>query len=75
MFKKSHSIETKEKISIRLSKRPVSLYSLDNIYLKGFLNQRELSDYLKLHKTTISRFLKSGKLLLNKYYLRPGLDD
>jgi len=70
MFNKKHSIETKEKISINMSKRPVALYNLDNQLIKNFLNQIELADYLNLHKTTIGRYLKSGKVLLNKYYIR-----
>lgn len=48
----------------------MALYSLDNLLMKSFLNQLELADYLKVHKTTVGRYLKSGKPLLNKFYIR-----
>jgi group I intron endonuclease len=70
MFNKKHTIETKEKISLRLSKTPLDLFSKDNMFLKTFLNQVELANYLNLNKSTIGRYFKSGKLLLNKYYIR-----
>jgi|SRR6185437_11931356 len=70
MFNKNHSIETRKKISINMSKRPVALYSLDNQLIKKFFNLTELADYLNLHKTTVGRYLKSGKVILNNYYIR-----
>jgi group I intron endonuclease len=71
MYYKKHTIEAKQKISLRLSKTPLSLYSTDNVLIQTFLNQVELAYYLKLNKSTIGRYLKSGKILLNKYYIRP----
>ena len=73
MFNKKHSIETKEKISLIMSKRPVALYNIDNQLIKNFTNQIELADYLNIHKTTVGRYLKSGKtinVLQNKYYIK-----
>jgi hypothetical protein len=53
---------------------------LDNNLIKTFVNQIELAKYLNLNKSTtfafapkeakVSRYLKSGKLLLNKYNIR-----
>ena len=54
MFNKKHLIETKEKISLNMSKRPIALYSIDNLLIKIFSNQIELADYLKIHKTTVA---------------------
>jgi hypothetical protein len=36
MYNKKHKIETKQKISLRLSKNPISLYNTDNILIKTF---------------------------------------
>lgn len=70
MFGKTHSIETKLKMSLSKSKLPVGLYDTNNNLIKTFSNQVELSKYLKLNKSTIGRYLKSKKLILNKYYIR-----
>ena len=70
MFGKTHSIETKLKMSLSKSKVPVGLYDTNNNLIKTFSNQVELSYFLKLSKSTIGRYLKSGKLILNKYFIR-----
>ena len=70
MFGKSHSIETKLKMSLSKSKVPVGLYDINNNLIKTFSNQVELSNFLKLSKSTIGRYLKSEKLILNKYFIR-----
>ena len=68
--KAPHSIETKLKKSLSKSKIPVGLYDTNNNLIKTFTNQVELSNFLNLNKSTISRYLKSGKLILNKYYIK-----
>ena len=70
MYRKTHSIETKLKMSLSKSKVPVGLYDTNNNLIKTFPNQVELSNFLKLSKSTIGRYLKSGKLILNKYYIK-----
>lgn len=75
MFGKTHSIETKIKMSLSRSKVPVGLYDTNNNLIKTFINQVELSNFLNLNKSTISRYLKSGKLILNKYYIPPKALD
>ena len=70
MFGKKHTMETKQKISLAKSKFSLGLYDLDNNLIKTFINQIELAKFLILSKATICRYLKSGKLLLNKYYIR-----
>lgn len=52
------------------SKLSIGLYDLDNNLIKTFFNQIELAKYFNLNKTTIGKYLKSGKLLLNKYSIR-----
>jgi group I intron endonuclease len=71
MFGKN-SIEYKLKMSLTKSNLSIGLYDLDNNLIKTFINQIDLAKYLILYKstTTISRYLKSGKLLLNKYSIR-----
>jgi group I intron endonuclease len=73
MFNKTHSLDTRKKISIRLSKNPVGLYTVDKTLIKMFLNQVELAAYLGIHKSTIGRYLRTGKLLStrngDKYYI------
>ena len=70
MFGKNHSIETKLKISLSKSKVPIGLYDTNNNLIKTFINQVELSNFLNLNKSTIGRYLKSEKLILNKYYIK-----
>lgn len=70
MFGKTHSIETKLKMSLSKSKVSVGLYDTNNNLIKTFPNQVELSNFLKLSKSTIGRYLKSGKLILSKYFIR-----
>lgn len=58
-------------MSAAKSKLSIGLYDLDNNLIKTFINQIELAKYLNLNnnKSTISRYLKSGKLF-NKYSIR-----
>jgi group I intron endonuclease len=70
MYGKNHSINTKLKISLSMSKTFLGLYDNKNNLVKTFINQVKLAKYLNLSKSTISRYFKSGKLLLNKYFIR-----
>lgn len=67
---KKHSIETKDKMSLVKSKIPLGLFDINNNLIKTFKNQIELAKHLNLNKSTISRHLKSGNLLLSKYFIR-----
>jgi predicted transcriptional regulator len=57
-------------MSLAKSKFNLGLFDIDNNLIKTFINQLELAKYLNLSKASISRYLKSGKLLLNKYFIR-----
>lgn len=70
MFGKNHFTKTKLKMSISKSKVFVGLYDINNNLIKTFFNQVELSKFLKLNKSTIGRYLKSKKLILNKYFIK-----
>lgn len=70
MYGKKHSIETKEKMSLVKSKIPLGLFDINNNLILTFKNQIELAKHLNLNKSTISRHLKSGNLLLSKYFIR-----
>jgi len=70
MFGKSHSSQTKKLISIKMSTRPLGLYNTNNNLLEKYLNQVELAKKFGVNKTTISRYIRSGKLFKNKYYIK-----
>ena len=59
MFGKKHTNITKQKMSLAKSKINLGLYDIDNNLIKTFNNQVDLAKYLNLHKSTISRYLKS----------------
>jgi group I intron endonuclease len=70
MFGKSHTSQTKKLMSIKRSIRPLGLYNTDNNLLEKFLNQVELAKKFGVYKTTISRYIRSGKLFKGKYYIK-----
>ena len=70
MYGKNHTISTKQKMSLSKSKIPLGLFDINNNLIKTFKNQLELAKYFNLSKSTISRYFKSGNLLLNKYFIR-----
>lgn len=57
-------------MSLAKSKIYIGLQELDNNLIKTFSNNIELAKYFNLNKSTIGKYLKSGKLLLNKYSIR-----
>lgn len=73
MYGKKHSNYTKNLISERQSKRLVFVY--ENINNKYFLvaifpNNVKIAKWLGINKTTVGRYMKSGKLWLNKYLFK-----
>jgi len=69
MFCKHHTNESQNLISDKRS-TSVTLYDINNIYILTFKNNIMLSKYLNCHKTTIGRYLKSGKLFKGAYFIR-----
>jgi NUMOD1 domain len=45
----------------------VGIYDLENNLVKKFNNNVELAEYLNISKTTVGKYLNSGKIL-NKIY-------
>lgn len=69
MFGKIQTSETRLLIS-NLKSTPVTIYDSNNTYLLTFKNNVELSKYLGCNKSTVGRYLKSGKLYNKMYYIR-----
>lgn len=70
MFGKNHSEYTKNLMSIKKSIRPLGLYDVNFNIIEKYSNQIELANKFNVHKTTISRYIKSGKLFKGKFYIR-----
>lgn len=64
-----HSKKAIEKMSLAKIKFPVNLFDTNYVFIKRFISQTEMAKYLNLHKTTINKCLKSGKLISKKYYV------
>lgn len=67
------SQETKNLISISMSKRPVFIYDLNGNLVNQFINSVQAAEWLGIHKSTVGRYIKSGKVWNNKYYIRCSL--
>ena len=70
MFGKHHTAKTRSLISKMRSKRPIGLFDLNNILLHEYPNQVVLAKFLRVNKTTISRYIKSGRVFQSKYFIK-----
>jgi group I intron endonuclease len=70
MFGKIHSENTKNLMSIKRSIKPLGLYDENYNIIGKYSNQIELANKFSVHKTTIFRYIKSGKLFKGKFYIR-----
>lgn len=70
MFGKKHKLSTKILMSLKKSSRPLGLYDINNIIIEKFINQVELAKKFNVHKSTVSKYVKSGKLFKDKYYIK-----
>lgn len=68
MFGKTHTIETKNKISTKKS-TPVILYN-NNGYILTFKNNIQLAEFIGCNKSTVGRYIKSGKCYKGLYYFK-----
>jgi hypothetical protein len=57
-------------MSIKKSIRPLSLYDENYNIIEKYSNQVELANKFSVHKTIISRYIKSGKLFKGKLSIR-----
>jgi hypothetical protein len=75
-FGKSHTEEARAKMSAarvgRVSNRAlkVYVYTLENILVKEFMSKVEAANWLNVSDTTVLNYIKSGKVLEGKYYIR-----
>ena len=74
MFGKTHSEYKKNfnfiSINFKKSIRSVGLYDENFNLIEKYSNQVELAKKFGVHKTTISKNIKSGKLFKGKFYIR-----
>lgn len=70
MFGKNHSEISKNLMSIKKSVTPLGLYDVNSNLIENFSNQIELANKFNVHKTTISKYIKTGKLFKGKFYIR-----
>ena len=70
MYGKQHTDQSKIKMSVARSHYVVHLLDMHNVLLNTFNNNVELAAYLNIHKTTVGRYIKSGKLYNNKYLFK-----
>ena len=73
MYGKSHTLETKNLISERMSKYPlgVGIYDLNNNLIKTFRNNTELAKHLSISKVTVGKYLNNKLIYDKKYYFKP----
>jgi len=69
MFGKTQSAETRSLISAKQS-HPVNVYDVNGLLVYEFPSNTLASAHFTVHKSTIGRYIVSGKLFLDKYYLR-----
>lgn len=69
MFGKTHTIETKNKISNKKS-TPVILYNNNNEYILTFKNNIQLAEFIGCNKSTVGRYINSGKCYKGLYYIK-----
>ena len=70
MFGKTHSDYTKNLMSIKKSTRPLGLYDENYNLIESYSNRVQLANKFDVHKTTISRYIKSRKLFKGKFYIK-----
>ena len=70
MFGRKHTESTKLVLSAQKSKNPVGLYDVDHKLIKVFSNNVQVAQYLSINKTTVGRYIKTGKLFQGKYLIR-----
>jgi len=69
-FEKTHSECSKNLMSIKKSIWPLGLYDEKYNIIEKYSNKVELANKFNVHKTTVSRYIKSGKLFKGKFYIR-----
>jgi len=76
MFGKSHSEESKAKLSERKNKYPlgVGIFDLKGNLITKFTNNVELANHLNISKVTVGKYLNSNLIYKNSYYFKAIVD-
>lgn len=69
IFEKQQSIATRQKISESMSAGQVRCYDVDRKLIHVFPNNVKIAEHFKVSKATVGRYIASGKLFLDQYYL------
>jgi hypothetical protein len=67
-FGKTHTIETKNRISL-IKSLPVKIMNIETNTEKYFLSNIEAARYLGIGVSTLRRYKKEGKILYRKYII------
>lgn len=72
MFGKTHTEATKNLISKNMKKYPfgVGIYDLNHNLIKNFNNNAAMARYLNISKTTVGKYIKTGKIFNGLYYFK-----
>lgn len=70
MLGKTHSDNTKKFYVNKKSLRPLGLYDENYNLIEKLSNRVQLANKFNVHKTTISRYIKSGRLFKGKFYVK-----
>jgi group I intron endonuclease len=70
MFGKKHRLSTIKLMSLKKSIRPIGLYDFNHNLIEKFINQVELANKFNICKSTVSRYIKSGKIFKEKYFIK-----
>lgn len=70
MFGKKHRLSTIKLMSLKKSIRPIGLYDLNHNLIEKFINQIELANKFNICKSTVSRYIKSGNIFKEKYFIK-----
>jgi len=76
MYGKKHSESSKAKMSTKKNKYPlgVGIYDLNDNLVKRFNNNVELAKSLNISKTTVGKYLNSGKIYNNIYRFKENTE-
>lgn len=70
MFGKSHSVETRSKISERMSGGSVRCYDINIKPVHSFFNNVKAAEHFKVSKVTIGKYISTKQLFIDQYYLQ-----
>jgi group I intron endonuclease len=70
MYNRKHTQETRKLLSLQKCRNTVGVFDSNNVLIELFNSNVEVAKYLNCHKTTVGRYIASGKLWVNKFYIK-----